>query len=196
MTQRDPQGAALRLPPPRKTGGMPLFEAIARRRSAREFSERPLPEQTLSDLLWAAFGVNGPEGARTAPYALHIVMLDLYVATADGVWLYDAASHTLLPHAKEDIRAATGEQDFVGHAGLDLVYVGHAERMSDLPMEQRRLNACVDAGFIGENVYLFCASEGLATVFLGAVDAAKLAQALKLPDDQFVAYVQTVGFPA
>ena len=196
MTQSDPQGAALRLPPPRKNGGMPLFDAIGHRRSARAFSERPLPEQTLSDLLWAAFGVNGPDGARTAPYAMHVIMLDLYVATAKGVWLYDAASHSLLPHLKEDIRAQTGEQDFVGHAGLDLVYVGHAERMKDLPMEERRVNACADAGFIGENVYLFCASEGLATVFRGALDAAKIARALELPDQQFVAYAQTVGFPA
>ncbi len=190
------QRAARSLPPPRKSGGAPLFDAIARRRSAHAFSERPLPDQTLSDLLWAAFGVNGPDGARTAPYAMHIIMLDLYVATADGVWLYDAASHALLPHAEEDIRAATGEQDFVGHAGLDLVYVGHAERMKDLPTEERRVNACVDAGFIGQNVYLFCASEGLATVFRGWLDAAKVARALKLPDEQFVVYAQTVGFPA
>ena len=150
----------------------------------------------LSDLLWAAFGVNRPDGGRTAPYARHIIMLDVYVAAADGSWLYDAARHALIPHLRQDIRAATGEQDFVGHAGLDLVYVGHGERMNDVPMEERRLNACVDAGFIGQNVYLFCASEGLATVFRGALDAVKLAGIMKLPAEQFVTYAQTVGFPA
>jgi nitroreductase len=188
--------AAMKLPPPRTEGGMPLFAAIARRRSTREFSDRPLPAQMLSDLLWAAFGVNRPDGGRTAPYARHVIMIDLYVATAEGVWLYDAAAHALLARSRQDIRAATGEQDFVGHAGLDLVYVCHGERMSDAPIEERRLNAFVDAGFIGQNVYLFCASEGLATVFRGALDATKLAAIMKLPAEQFVAYAQTVGFPA
>ena len=153
--------SALKLPPPRKTGGLPLFDAIARRHSTREYSDRPLPPQALSDLLWAAFGVNRPDGGRTAPYARHIVMIDVYVATADGVWLYEPMAHVLLPHMTNDIRAATGEQDFVGRAALDLVYVAHGERMSDVSPEERRLNACVDAGFIGQNVYLFCASEGL-----------------------------------
>ncbi|HYA73193.1 MAG TPA: SagB/ThcOx family dehydrogenase [Roseiarcus sp.] len=187
---------ALKLPPPRKTGGMPFFDAIARRRSIREYSDRPLPQQALSDLLWAAFGVNRPDGGRTAPYARHIIMIDVYVATAEGVWLYEPASHALLPRMTQDIRAATGEQDFVGHAGLDLVYVAHGERMSDVPPQERILNACVDTGFIGQNVYLFCASEGLATVFRGALDASKLARIMKLPSEQFVTYAQTVGFAA
>jgi nitroreductase len=187
--------AALKLPRPRKTGGAPLFEAIARRRSTREFSDRPLPRQVLSDLLWAAFGVNRPDGGRTAPYARHVIMIDVYVATADGVWLYDPTAHALLPHMKDDIRAATGEQASVGYA-LDLVYVAHGERMSDASPEERRLNAGVDAGFIGENVHLFCASEGLGTVFRGALDAEKLARIMKLPSEQFVTYAQTVGFPA
>lgn len=190
------EGTAQELPPPRKTGGMPLFDAIARRQSTREYSDRPLPRQVLSDLLWAAFGVNRPDGGRTAPYARHIIMIDVYVATADGVWVYEPAAHVLLPHMKDDIRAATGEQDFVGHAALDLVYVAHGERMSDEPLEERRLNACVDAGFIGQNVHLFCASEGLATVFRGALDTTKLAEIMKLPSGQFVTFAQTVGFAA
>jgi nitroreductase len=188
--------AALKLPQPRKTGGMPLFDAIARRHSTREYSDRPLPQQALSDLLWAAFGVNRPDGGRTAPYARHIIMIDVYVATADGVWLYEPTAHALLPHMKDDIRAVTGEQDFVGHAALDLVYVGHGERMGDVPPQERIFNASVDAGFIGQNVYLFCASEGLATVFRGALDASKLARIMKLPSEQFVTYAQTVGFAA
>ena len=100
----------------------------------------------------------------------------------------------LILEARKEVGEAL--QAVIASANLVAVVVPHLERMSDLPMEQRRLNACVDSGFIGENVYLFCASEGLATVFLGAVDAAKLAHALELPDEQFVAYAQTVGFPA
>jgi nitroreductase len=93
-----------------------------------------------------------------------------------------------------DIRAETGAQDFVVRAPLELIYVAHGERM-DVPLEERRLYACVDTAFIGENVYLFCASEGLGTVFRGSFDGAKLANLLNLGDRQFVTFVQTVGHP-
>jgi len=188
--------AAVKLPAPRGDGGMPLFSALARRCSAREFSDRAIPPQTLSDLLWAAFGVNRADGGRTAPYARHIIMIDIYVATPDGVWVYDAAAHALLPRLKEDIRAGTGAQDFVGRAPLELVYVARGERMAEATQQERQLDASVDAGFIGQNVYLCCASEGLTTVFRGLLDTGKLAQVLKLPSDQFVTYAQSVGFAA
>lgn len=183
------------LPPPRKEGGQPLITALMRRRSMREYSSSPLPPQVLSDLLWAAFGINRPSGDRTAPYWRHIMVLDIYAAMAHGVWLYEPKAHALLPHLKEDIRAETGLQDFVAGAPLNLVYVAHGERMTDISPEERRLYASVDTGFVGQNVYLFCASEGLATVFRGAVDYPKLARALRLPDQQFVTFAQTVGYP-
>ena len=183
------------LPPPRSEGGRPLTAALKLRRSTREYSDRPLPAQVLSDLLWSAFGVNRPSGDRTAPYWRHVMVIDVYAALADGVWLYEPKAHSLLPHLKDDIRAETGLQDFVATAPLNLVYVAHGERMMDVAPEDRRLYASVDAGFIGQNVYLFCASEGLATVFRGAVDTAKLARALQLPDGQFVTFAQTVGYP-
>jgi nitroreductase len=183
------------LPPPRSTGGQPLIAALKLRRSTREYADRPLPPQVLSDLLWAAFGINRPSGDRTAPYWRHVMVMDIYAAMADGVWLYEPKAHALLPHSHEDIRAQTGMQDFVAAAPLNLVYVAHGERMSDVSAEERRLYASVDAGFIGQNVYLFCASEGLATVFRGSVDHAKLARTLRLPDQQFVTFAQTVGYP-
>ncbi|MBU6443286.1 MAG: SagB/ThcOx family dehydrogenase [Alphaproteobacteria bacterium] len=185
----------IKLPAPRQEGGMPLMSALKSRRSTREYSDRPLPQQTLSDLLWAAFGINRPGGDRTAPYWRHIMVIDVYAAMADGVWLYDPLSHTLLPHLAADVRADTGQQDFVGTAPLDLVYVAHGERMMDVSSEDSRVYACVDTGFIGQNVYLFCASEGLATVFRGAVDYPRLDKLLKLPAQQFVTFAQTVGFP-
>jgi nitroreductase len=123
------------------------------------------------------------------------MVIDVYLAMADGVWLYEPKTHKLLPYMKEDFRAQTGLQDFVATAPLNLVYVAHGERMTDVVPEERRLYACVDASFIGQNVYLFCASEGLATVFRGAVDGPKLGKALKLPDQQFVTFAQTVGYP-
>ena len=174
---------------------MPLMEALARRRSTREFSERTLPEQVLSDLLWAACGVNRPGGDRTAPYWRHIMVIDVYAAMADGVWLYDPRQHALLPHLADDIRAQTGTQDFVASAPLDLVYVAHGDRMGNISAEERRLYASVDTGFIGQNVYLFCASEGLATVFRGSVDYAKLGARMRLDATMFVTFAQTVGYP-
>ncbi len=183
------------LPPPRSEGGLPLIAALKLRHSTREYSSRPLPIPVLSDLLWAAFGINRPSGDRTAPYWRHIMVIDIYAAMADGLWLYEPRAHRLLPYLKQDIRAATGLQDFVGVAPLNLVYVAHGERMTDISPEDRRLYASVDTGFIGQNVYLFCASEGLATVFRGAVDYPKLARALKLPEQQFVTFAQTVGYP-
>lgn len=185
----------LDLPPPRSEGGQPLTATLRLRRSTREYSDRPLPVQVLSDLLWAAFGINRPSGDRTAPYWRHVMVMDIYVAMADGVWLYEPKVHTLLPHLKDDIRAQTGLQDFVATAPLNLVYVAHGERMVDVSAEERRLYASVDSGFIGQNVYLFCASEGLATVFRGAVDYPRLARTLQLPDQQFVTFAQTVGYP-
>jgi nitroreductase len=172
---------ALDLPPPRSDGGKPLIEALRLRRSIREYSPRALPPQVLSDLLWAAFGINRPaSGDRTAPYWRHVMVIDIYAAMADGVWLYEPKAHKLLPHLRGDIRAETGMQDFVARAPLNLVYVAHGERMGDISAEDRRLYASVDTGFIGQNVYLFCASEGLATVFRASVDYAKLARTMEL----------------
>jgi nitroreductase len=189
------QGKARALPSAQMDGGMPLMAALKLRRSTREYSDRPLSEQTLSNLLWAAFGINRPSGDRTAPYWRHIMVIDVYLAMPNGVFLYEPKDHALVPYLPGDIRAQTGLQDFVATAPLNLVYVAHGERMKDVSPEDRRLYASVDASFIGQNVYLFCASEGLATVFRGAVDYKKLAQEMKLPDQQFVTFAQTVGYP-
>lgn len=187
------QGAKV-LPAPRKEAGKPLMQALQLRRSIREFSPRPLPLQLLADLLWAAYGVNRPSGDRTAPYWRHIMVIDVYAAMPDGVWLYDPKQHVLRLHLETDIRAQTGLQDFVATAPLNLVYVAHGERMKDISPEERRLYGSVDAAFAGQNVYLFCASEGLATVFRGAVDQQRLNQAMRLQSGQFVTFAQTVGY--
>ena len=184
----------MQLPAPKTAGGMPLMQVLKLRRSTREYADRPLPLQVLSDLLWAAYGVNRPSGDRTAPYWRHIMVIDVYAAMADGVWFYDPKAHLLRKHLSADIRAATGQQDFVGSAPLNLVYVAHGERMHDVSPEQRRLYASVDSGFIGQNVYLFCASEGLASVFRAAVDYKKLEKAMQLEGEQFVTFAQTVGY--
>lgn len=185
----------MQLPPARTQGGKPLIEALKLRRSIREYADRALPSQVLSDLLWAAFGINRPSGDRTAPYWRHIMVIDIYAAMADGLWFYDPKRHVLQRRSRVDIRAATGLQDFVASAPLNLIYVAHGERMQDVTPEERRLYASVDTGFIGQNVYLFCASEELATVFRGAVDTKKLARIMELDPTQFVTFAQTVGYP-
>jgi nitroreductase len=171
------------------------MQALQARRSTREYSQRALSVQTLSDVLWAAYGINRPNGDRTAPYWRHIMVIDVYAVMADGAWLYQPKEHALRRHLAADIRAQTGTQDFVATAPLNLVYVVHGERMHGLSPEDRRLYGAVDAAFAGQNVYLYCASEGLATVFRGAVHHQQLGRALELPEGQFVAFAQTVGYP-
>lgn len=185
----------MRLPAAATGGGMPLMAALKARHSTREYSDRRLSQQTLADLLWAAFGINRPSGDRTAPYWRHVMVIDVYLAMADGVWLYEPQAHALVPYLPDDIRAHTGLQDFVATVPLNLVYVAHGERMKDISAEERRLYASVDAAFIGQNVYLFCASAGLGSVFRGAVDTHRLGEAMKLPDGQFVTFAQSVGYP-
>jgi hypothetical protein len=128
------------------------MQVLQLRRSIREYADRQIPMPVLSDLLWAAFGINRPQsGDRTAPYWRHIMLIDVYAAMADGVWLYEPKRHALIQHLRSDIRAQTGLQDFVGTAPLNLVYVAHGERVQDISAEERRQYASVDTGFIGQN---------------------------------------------
>jgi len=186
--------AALELLPPRSQGGKPLIETLRLGRSVREFSDRPLPVQVLSDLLCAAFGVNRPSGDRTAPYWRHITVVDVYAAMADGMWLYEPKRHVLLAHSRTDVRAQTGQQDFVTNAPLNRVYVAYGERMPDISANERLLYASVETGFIGQNVYLFFSAEGLAAVFRGAVNYERLKRIMQLEVDQLVTSAQTVGY--
>ena len=183
------------LPPPQTDGGKPLMEALKLRHSTREYADRALPDQVLSNLLWAAYGVNRPSGDRTAPYWRHIMAIDVYAAMADGLWLYDPKRHLLVRRSSSDLRKETGLQEFVAQAPLNLVYVAHGDRMREVPAEARRLFAGVDTGFIGQNVYLCCASEGLATVFRASIDYEKLKSAMGLARDDFVTFAQSVGYP-
>jgi nitroreductase len=190
-------GSIRALPSPRAAGGLPLFDALRRRRSTRAYAATPLSDQQLADLLWVAAGIHrGDGGERTAPYWRHIQVIDLYAAMDDGIWRYAPERHELALHLPGDVRASAGVQDFVGVAPIELIYVAHGERMGDIDTEERRLYASVDAAFMGQNVYLYCASEGLGTVFRGAIDHARLADALRLAPGQFVTFAQTVGYPA
>ncbi|MFB3828543.1 MAG: SagB/ThcOx family dehydrogenase [Bryobacteraceae bacterium] len=186
----------IQLPKPRITGGKPLMEALALRSSAREFGPEKLGPQVLSDMLWAAWGFNRPDaGKRTAPSSTNRQEIDVYVATAEGAYLYDAKANRLQPVAAGDLRAATGTQPYVGTAALNLVYVADYARMAGSNDQAKAVTAAVNTGFISQNVYLYCASEGLATVVRGSVNRDELAKALKLRPEQHVTYAQSVGYP-
>ena len=184
------------LPPPRADFGKSLAQALKLRRSIREYDPRPLSPQVLSELLWSAYGVNRPSTAdRTAPSWRHARETDVFAVMAEGVWRYDALKHVLVPHMAGDVRAQTGVQDFVGTAPLNLVYVSNAEHMSGVSREEQHRFAAADIGFIGQNVYLYCASEGLACVFRASLDTVRLARTLGLDETQFIMFSQTVGYP-
>jgi len=184
------------LPKADMKAGMPLMEALAKRRSQRSFADKPLSPEQMSRLLWAAFGVNRPgEDGRTAPSWRGSKETDIYVATAQGVNRYDPKSHSLVPHLSGDIRAQTGRQEFPETAPAVLIYVADYTRMAKASRDEQRLYAHVDSAIIAQNVYLFAASEGLATVMLGNVEKAELAKTLKLPETQIVTFTQPIGAP-
>ena len=184
------------LPKPQTDGGRPLMQVLKDRQSARAFSTEKLPQQVLSNLLWAAFGVNRPEsGKRTAPSAMNRQEIDIYVSTADGLYLYDAKANSLEVVLEQDIRALAGSQPFVQEAPLNLIYVADYSRMGKATDEQKIFYSAAATGFIGQNVYLYCASEGLATVIRATIDKPALEKAMKLRPDQKVTLSQTVGYP-
>jgi nitroreductase len=184
------------LPPPRQDGGLPLMQALARRQSARAFSPEPLDEATLSDLLWAAAGVNRPGLAgRTAPSAMNAQEVALYAAMPQGLCRYEPEGHRLQRVLDKDLRGLTGYQDFVDDAALDLIYVAEHGRMSLVPASQRSAYAHAAAGAMAQNVYLACASAGLSTVLRAWLDRDALARAMHLANDEQVLLAQTVGRP-
>jgi SagB-type dehydrogenase family enzyme len=188
-------GTLTPLPDPQIHGGKPLMEALNARMSHREFGPERLSAQVLSNLLWAAFGINRPDGRRTAPSASNRQEIEVYAVMADGVYRYDAKAHALQLVLKEDLRAATGSQPWIATAPLNLVYVADYSKMGERPEETKRVDAGTDTGFIAQNVYLFCASEGLGTVVRGGVDRAAIEKAMKLRPNQHVVLAQTVGYP-
>jgi nitroreductase len=188
--------APIQLPVPQIEGGKPLMQALKLRATSREFAPDPLPPQTLSNLLWAAWGINRPkEGKRTAPSARNWQETDVYVVAATGAYLYDAAANALRPIAAGDLRALTGVQPFVKDAPVTLVFVADTARMKGAQPETQQPYAWADTAFISQNVYLFCASEGLATGVRAMVDRPSLAKALKLGPSQIITLAQCVGHP-
>jgi nitroreductase len=181
---------------PQMDGGRPFMQVLKDRKTSREFSSEKLPLQILSNLLWAAFGVNRSDsGKRTAPSANNRQEIDIYVATPEGLYLYDAKSHALMPVLAEDIREKTGGQPSVKDAPVNLVYVADLAKMGTASQADREFYPAADTGFISQNVYLYCASEGLSTFVRAMVDRPTLSKAMNLRPDQKIILAQSIGYP-
>lgn len=174
----------IKLPQPQKTGGMPLMDALNNRSSSRDFSSEDLDSQTLSNLLWAAWGVNREDGRRTAPSASNKQEIDLYVSMKSGVYKYNAQENTLEQVSDKDVRKDMGKQAFVGDAPVNIIFVAD---------ETKKGAKEVDSGFISQNIYLYCTSEGLATVVRLMYNAEVVSKALNLTETQVPVLTQTVG---
>jgi SagB-type dehydrogenase family enzyme len=185
----------VKLPPPQTDGGRPLMQVLKDRKSTREFGPVTLSPQTLSNLLWAAFGINRPDGHRTAPSAMNWQEVSIYVATPEGVYIYDAKDNLLKPVLTGDFRAATGTQSFVKDAAVNLVYVSDLSKTGRAASSEAETFTAADVGFIAQNVYLYCASEGLVTVVRGSIDKPALAKTLNLEPNQKIILAQSVGYP-
>ncbi|HET8746710.1 MAG TPA: nitroreductase family protein [Ramlibacter sp.] len=193
----DPLMDAVPLPTPRLQGNLTLEAALKKRHSTRDYLPDALTLEQVSALLWAGFGVNRPGSwGRTAPTTCDTQEIVLYAVTQEGAWRYDARDHRLLRVRSGDLRALTGTQDFVSVAPLNLVYViDHARLTAGDAMdpEEHGVLAGADVGCIVENIYLYCAGAGLATVVRGQIDRPALAAALGLNAQQRIALAQSVG---
>ena len=185
------------LPEPQTEIGIPIMKALKLRHSTRSFNTIPLKLQDLSNILWAADGINRPEsGKRTSPSARNWQEIDVYAVMKDGAFIYNAKENSLLQVSGEDIRALCGIQGFVATAPLNLVYVSDFSRMKSNDDEKTKLMwTSAAAGFCIQNVYLYCASQNLSVVVRGLIDKPKLSEALNLKEDQLIILSQTAGYP-
>ena len=205
------EGQPINLVKPQTAGGMSVLAALKERKTNRTISAKELPPQVLSNLLWAAFGVNREKGrrgraGRTAASASNSQEIDLYVFLAQGIYRYDAVPHRLVPVAAGDHRARVSDQGrrrSMAEAPVNLIYVADIARYKEAPFQEPGLRDPaiqqsyynVATGLIAGNVYLFAASQGLAAWFHNCAKK-RLATALQLRPEQRVLYAQTIGYPA
>jgi len=185
----------LRLPDPQLEKGKPLMQVLKERKSTRSFSDREISVQEMANLLWAANGINRKEsGRRTAPTAQNKQEIEVYVSNKEGLFRYDAQQHALVTIHNRDIRAITGTQPYVATAPVNLIIVADLSKMgADLQANLQTAN--IDAGFVCQNIYLYCASENMATVVRGSVDRERLSVEMGLGPNFYIAVAQTVGYP-
>jgi len=184
----------IELPAPQKTGGMPLMEALAKRATVRAFDTTDISIQQLSNLLWASFGINRADGKRTAPSAMNYQEIDIYVLLKTGAYVYDAKDNKLILVTPEDLRSQAINKPF-SLAPVQLVFIADLSKEGNGPVESKLNTANIDCGYISQNTYLFCTSEGLVTGARGTVNRDPLVAKLKLRADQKILLAHSVGFP-
>ena len=186
----------IRLPKPNLNRNSEVMEAFANRHSTREYAAKALTLNDLSDLLWAANGINRPEeGKRTAPSAMNKQDVDVYVVLPEATYLYDAKAHQLNLVAEGDHRrAVAGGQAFVKSAPVSLLLVSDLSRLGDAKNTHTQLMGAVDAGIVSQNISIFCSAAKLATVPRASMDTAKLKSVLKLTDTQLPLMNHPVGY--
>lgn len=188
----------IQLPEPVITGGMPIMDALNKRSSCKNIDSKLLSNEQLSNLLWAAFGINRKDsGKRTAPSARNIQEMLVYVIMSDGAYLYKPEEHILELASTADLRQKSALQPNFFDAPVHLVFVADYSQQ-EIPVEKMdRYNhfSHAHAGLIGQNVNLFCISEGLGACFVATYDKKGLTEALKLTEDQEVIYTQMIGYP-
>lgn len=188
------------LPEPVISGGNTLLDTLRERCSSRAFEPKPLDDQQLSNLLWAAFGINRPNnGMRTAPSALNIREMKLFVVIPQGAYIYDPALNCLDPVAAGDLRKKSAQQPELRNAPVHIVFVADYSKYknaNEATKQRFTMLSHTHAGFIGQNIYLYCASEGLSTCFVTRFNHPALARALSLVEDQLLLYTQVVGYQA
>jgi nitroreductase len=181
---------------PASAGSATVLEALKKRRSASAFQPQPLPKEKLLDLLWAAWGINRPDsGKRTAPTAMNTQEIDIYVLLAEGVYVYDAKGNQLTPVLAQDLRAKAAPMGSMKDAPVQLLFVADYAKFRAISQSQKELYSACHTGFIGQNVYLYCAAEGLGARFYAGIDRAALKDNLKLREDQAIVFAQAVGYP-
>ncbi|MDD4356104.1 MAG: nitroreductase family protein [Smithellaceae bacterium] len=192
----------VKLPAPVTKGGRPLMQCLNDRKTDRSFSTKKLSAQILSNLLWAACGINRPHsGKRTAPSALNWQEIDVYASMEEGLYLYNPKTHTLDPVVQSDLRKHTARlpqpsrSSIIG-APLQLIYVAdYAKMRTGISDEDGKFYSATDTAFIGQNVYLYCASEGLSSIIRSFFDGNSLAKEMKLRNTQKIILVQAIGYP-
>ena len=185
----------IKLNTPEKNRGASVMKALDNRQSVREYAPESLKPQDLSDLLWAANGINRPDGKRTAPSARNLQEVEMYVVLPEGVYIYDHMAHALNPVNAGDYRAAVaGPQEFAKNAPLAIVLVADMNKYGNLE-ENSKLMAAVDVGIVSQNINIACAALGLATVPRGTMDKETLKTALKLTDMHLLLLNNPVGYP-
>ncbi|MEG0837703.1 MAG: nitroreductase family protein [Akkermansia sp.] len=187
----------IELPAPVTQGGKPLLDTLKERKSERKFSARELTSSELSNLLWAADGITRPDGRRTAPTARNAQEIELYVVLKDAVYLFDYVNNKLKLVLQGDIRPIIGNQPFVTKAPVNILMVLNYDKINWMPNRaDKKLYGAVDSGFIDQNIYLYCTSVGMSSVFRAAgLQREEIRKKLNLPESYEVLYAHTVGFP-